>query len=151
MSRASYTENQKKAFVLEWMKSHKPKSRWFHEAKEAGHIQGHYNSFDAWVKLYQHELESNPNTGQIVATQRQHDALATTLKSVKVKPENIHSIGKSAHLLDEFQQTLLPDDVQKKYIEFLENKINLLLAEVDGLKSENASLKQQIVNHQQGG
>ncbi|MFJ4352751.1 hypothetical protein ACIPZ5_17830 [Pseudomonas sp. NPDC089428] len=148
MSRASYTENQKKAFVLEWMQSNKPKSRWFQDAKDAGHIQGHYNSFDAWIKLYQHELEINPNfantLGDIYATERQREALAATLQSVKVKPANIHSIGTSKNLLDEFQQTLLPDDVQKKYIEFLETKVNLLVIDINAIRSENEQLKAEL-------
>ncbi|MNJ71872.1 hypothetical protein D3C77_684650 [compost metagenome] len=50
------------------------------------------------------------------------------------------SVGKNPSLLAEFQQTLLPEDVQAKYIAFLESKVSSLTAELEEAQAENANL-----------
>ncbi|MNC77239.1 hypothetical protein D3C75_1291460 [compost metagenome] len=50
------------------------------------------------------------------------------------------SVGKNSSLLAEFQQSLLPEDVQAKYIAFLEAKVSSLSNELEALQAENANL-----------
>lgn len=148
MARTNYTDDQKKAFVKAWMASGKPKSRWHREQVAAGNIEGHYNAFDQWVKLWQAELEgrlsqhSSLNDLDPAAKQEVVRHASTAYKALSGFV--MGHVGKNPSLLAEFQQTLLPEDVQAKYIAFLEAKVTALTAELEDAHLENAHLNAYI-------
>ncbi|MFV3377431.1 hypothetical protein [Pseudomonas sp. NY11226] len=142
MARTNYTDDQKKAFVSAWLASRMPKSRWHKEQVAAGNIEGHYNAFDQWVKLWQGELEGQvPAQPQAQAPAGGHQVARTTRTS---SPNALSNVGRNSSLLAEFQQTLLPEDVQAKYIAFLEAKVSGLTAELEALQEENAQLHTRL-------
>lgn len=142
MARTNYTDDQKKAFVKAWMASRMPKSRWHKEQVAAGNIEGHYNAFDQWVKLWQNELfDEVPPQPQAQAPAGGHH-VARTIRSSS--PIALSNVGRNSSLLAEFQQTLLPEDVQAKYIAFLEAKVSGLTAELEALQEENAQLHTRL-------
>ncbi len=59
-------------------------------------------------------------------------------------PNALSNVGRNSSLLAEFQQTLLPEDVQAKYIAFLEAKVSGLTAELEALQEENAQLHTRL-------
>ncbi|MDH1927766.1 hypothetical protein [Pseudomonas sp. GD03696] len=142
MARTNYTDDQKKAFVSAWLATGKPKSRWHKEQVAAGNIEGHYNAFDQWVKLWQGELQGQVSAQpQAQAPAGGHQVARTTRTS---SPNALSNVGRNSSLLAEFQQTLLPEDVQAKYIAFLEAKVSGLTAELEALQEENAQLHTRL-------
>lgn len=137
MARTNYTDDQKKAFVRAWMDSRLPKSRWHKEQVAAGNIEGHYNAFDQWVKLWQGELFDQVYVQPTTAPAAGHQVARSIRTS---SPNALSSVGRNSSLLAEFQQTLLPEDVQAKYVAFLESKVSGLTAELEALQEENANL-----------
>lgn len=139
MARTNYTDEEKKAFVRAWMASRLPKSRWHREQVAAGNIEGHYNAFDQWVKQWQNEIfDEVPSQPQELTPSGGHQMRVSSSpgKRAAVLP----NLGRNPQLLAEFQQTLLPDDVQAKYIAFLEAKVSSLTAELEDAQLENANL-----------
>lgn len=140
MARTNYTDDQKKAFVSAWLASRQPKSRWHKEQVAAGNIEGHYNAFDQWVQKWQGEL------GQVPVHSPQPQATAPTGGHQVARPYKnatasiMGSVGKNPNLLAEFQQSLLPEDVQAKYVAFLEAKASDLTRKLEALQEENANL-----------
>ncbi|WP_353227008.1 hypothetical protein [Pseudomonas qingdaonensis] len=142
MSRTNYTADQKKAFVRAWLSSRQPKSRWHKEQVAAGNIEGHYNAFDKWVKQYekgefgeQPDVAAAPAGGQQIAKPMKHTS-----------PNVLSSVGRNSSLLAEFQQTLLPEDVQAKYVAFLEAKVTNLTSELESLQAENTALQDELAS-----
>lgn len=136
MARTNYTDDQKKAFVSAWLASRMPKSRWHKEQVAAGNIEGHYNAFDQWVKHWQAELE-----GQVSVQPQAPVSGQQVIKPPKHTSPNVLSrVGRNSSLLAEFQQSLLPEDVQARYIAFLEGKVSGLTNELEALQEENANL-----------
>ncbi len=68
--------------------------------------------------------------------------MARTIRSSS--PNALSNVGRNSSLLAEFQQTLLPEDVQAKYIAFLESKVSALTAELEDARLENANLHAYI-------
>lgn len=148
MARSNYTDDEKKAFVSAWLSSGQPKSRWHREQVAAGNIEGHYNAFDKWVKEWQGELESrlsqrsSLNDLDPAAKQEVVRHASTAYKALSGSV--MSNVGKNPSLLAEFQQSLLPDDVQAKYIAFLEAKVTALTTELEDAQLENANLHAYI-------
>lgn len=145
MARTNYTDDQKKAFVKAWMASGKPKSRWHREQVAAGNIEGHYNAFDQWVKLWQGELFDGAPAQPHAPAAGGHETGKHFRSTYKAGTQSVMGgVGKNPSLLAEFQQTLLPEDVQAKYIAFLEAKVTALTAELEDAHLENAHLNAYI-------
>jgi len=144
-SRTNYTDDEKKAFVKAWMASRMPKSRWHKEQVEAGNIEGHYNAFDQWVKLWQNELFDEAPAQPSTAPAGGQEMGKHFRSAYKAGTQSVMGgVGKNPSLLAEFQQTLLPDDVQAKYIAFLEAKVSGLTNELEALQEENAQLHTRL-------
>ena len=136
MARTNYTDDEKKAFVSAWLASRQPKSRWHREQVAAGNIEGHYNAFDQWVKLWQGELEGQAPVQPQAPSGAHHEA--RTIRTTS--PNVLSNVGRNSSLLAEFQQTLLPEDVQAKYVAFLEAKVSSLASELEQAQTENSNL-----------
>lgn len=142
MARSNYTDDEKKAFVSAWLSSGQPKSRWHREQVAAGNIEGHYNAFDKWVKEWQGELEGQvPTQSQAPAPAAGHEMGKHFRSAYKAGTQSVMGgVGKNPSLLAEFQQSLMPEDVQAKYIAFLEAKVSSLTTELEDAQLENANL-----------
>lgn len=137
MARTNYTDDQKKAFVMAWLASRQPKSRWHKEQIAAGNIEGHYNAFSQWIDKYEKgefgkQPEAAPTGTQQVAKPSRNNP--------NTSPNVLGNVGRNSSLLAEFQQSLLPEDVQARYIAFLEDKVSGLTSELEALQEENANL-----------
>lgn len=140
MARTHYTDSQKVAFVKAWLESNQPKSRWHREQVAAGNLEGHYNAFSQWIEKYENgELVGSG----AVATERQQAALRATVAHF-APAASAKTIGSNASLMAEFQQSLLPEDVQARYIAFLEQKVTSLTSELEAVQAENTALESEL-------
>lgn len=139
MARTNYTDSQKVAFIKAWLASNKPKSRWHKEQAEAGNIEGHYNAFSQWIEKYEKgEFGEQPEVAPALTGTQQ---VAKPSRSNPNTSSNVlGNVGRNSSLLAEFQQSLLPEDVQARYIDFLEGKVSGLTSELETLQAENANL-----------